>query len=591
MAGADLVAIPTVVDARGLGREGFPYVGLEALAAGTPDRRLCARRAAGAGGRLRDARPGRRPRSAPRRCGRVAPETTPGERPGAVRPRARRPGVLAPAHGREHERAISRPRRQGRDPKRPAQPWAGARRSGRRRRRHRRGGIPGRPGPDGIRRHASADASPWVLLAVPLAPLLALLVIAAPTVGVVLVFLTFPVGTIDVPTGVFPLQAVEAAVLVIVAVVVVRRLATGTLPLPWSPPLWWAVLLLGWTLLGLQSAIDEYLALKQVASLFGGLLLLRRRARRLPADERPQTGSRSVRRRLDGNRDRIPRWGISSSSRSSARRRSRAGSTARSTTRISSARSARWARRPRWASPSAPEREAGVAAAGAGSLLILVALLFTLSRGAWMGTALALLFLLVALREARRALVLLAVPARSSSPPSSTLLAPVGGTEITVVGERAGALTALSPYDDRPADLPRGLRGDPGRPAHRPGRRAGSRSRARGPGRTSARSLPQHAHNLWLTWGAEAGIPAMIFILGFAVSLGLAARSAGRGSGGPAARATGRSRPVSLPALLAILGQGLFDYVFRNAVVNIALWALIGALLVCRREGQRASGL
>jgi glycosyltransferase involved in cell wall biosynthesis len=36
IAGADLVAIPTVVDARGMGREGFPYVGLEALAAGTP---------------------------------------------------------------------------------------------------------------------------------------------------------------------------------------------------------------------------------------------------------------------------------------------------------------------------------------------------------------------------------------------------------------------------------------------------------------------------------------------------------------------------------------------------------------------------
>ena len=36
IAGADLVVIPTVVDSRGMGREGFSYVGLEALAAGTP---------------------------------------------------------------------------------------------------------------------------------------------------------------------------------------------------------------------------------------------------------------------------------------------------------------------------------------------------------------------------------------------------------------------------------------------------------------------------------------------------------------------------------------------------------------------------
>ena len=40
--------------------------------------------------------------------------------------------------------------------------------------------------------------------------------------------------------------------------------------------------------------------------------------------------------------------------------------------------------------------------------------------------------------------------------------------------------------------------------------------------------------------------------------------------------------------LLAMLGQGMFDYVFRNAVVHIAVWALIGGLLVCLREAKRA---
>src|SRR5436309_2695212 len=36
IAGSDLVVIPSTVERRGLGREGFPYVGLEAMALGTP---------------------------------------------------------------------------------------------------------------------------------------------------------------------------------------------------------------------------------------------------------------------------------------------------------------------------------------------------------------------------------------------------------------------------------------------------------------------------------------------------------------------------------------------------------------------------
>ena len=36
IAGSDLVVIPSTIDDRGMGREGFPYVGLEAMAVGTP---------------------------------------------------------------------------------------------------------------------------------------------------------------------------------------------------------------------------------------------------------------------------------------------------------------------------------------------------------------------------------------------------------------------------------------------------------------------------------------------------------------------------------------------------------------------------
>lgn len=36
IAGSDLVVVPSTIDERGMGREGFPYVGLEAMAVGTP---------------------------------------------------------------------------------------------------------------------------------------------------------------------------------------------------------------------------------------------------------------------------------------------------------------------------------------------------------------------------------------------------------------------------------------------------------------------------------------------------------------------------------------------------------------------------
>ena len=430
------------------------------------------------------------------------------------------------------------------------------------------------------------DSSPWALLALPLAPLLVLLVLAAPTIGLMLVFLSFPVGAFDVPTGVFPLQAVEAAVLAIVTLVVVRRLASGTMPLPWSPPLWWAVLLLGWTLLGLQSAVDENLAVRQVASLLGGLLL--------------GAAVLAVCRQMDDLRLVLGAFvavsaGISITSFGGGVQLQSAYGAEVVGGRLHGAfdHPNQLGSLCGLAAPVAlglafgARTRIGRGAAWCAFALVCLALLFTLSRGAWVGTALALLLMLVALPEARRAVVLLAVPAVVLAV-FVTALAPVGGTEIAVVGQRAGALTALSPYDDRPAiyrEAMREIRADPLTGSGAGGFPVAS-ARA---GSEVSTVYAEHAHNLWLTWGAEAGIPALIFLLGFAVSLGLAARSAGR-EFRRAGRLADRAITVGLAAaLLSVLGQGLFDYVFRNSVVNVALWAVIGALLVCRREGLRAS--
>jgi putative inorganic carbon (hco3(-)) transporter len=429
------------------------------------------------------------------------------------------------------------------------------------------------------------DASPWVFIALPLVPLLALAIIVAPTFGIMLAFLTFPVGKVIVPTGILPLQSTEAGVMAIVAVVAVLRLARGQLPLPWSPPLYWALALLAWTLAGIGSAIDEALALKQIASLFGGIIFacaLLAACRHMD-DLRLVLGgliavcagiaitsfaggfqlhstadAQTVSGRLQGAFDHPNQLG--------------ALCALATPTALGLAFGARTLR-------------ARVAAALAG-LVIFVALLFTLSRGAWVGTALALLFFLVTLREARRALMLLAVPAAILAA-VVTSFAPVGRTEIDVVGERARAITTLSPYDNRGSiyrEAEREIKGDPLTGVGAGGFPIAS-ARA---GSESSTVSAAHAHNLWLNWGAEAGIPAMLILAGLVIAIGGAARRARIGF-----KRAGRARDRALvaglaAALLGMLGQGMFDYVFRNAVVSIAAWGLIGGLLVCLREARRA---
>lgn len=431
----------------------------------------------------------------------------------------------------------------------------------------------------------SPDASPLVFLAIPLAPLIALAVLVAPAVAAIAVFLTFPIGAVQVPTGVIPLQTVELAVLAIVAVVVVRRLARGQMPLPWQPPLYWALGLLVWTIVALQSAIDNTLALKQVGSLFGGIIFAASilAACRNMDDLRvilgafvavsggialasfvggvqlhASYGAQAVSGRLQGAFDHPNQLGALCS------------------LGIAVAIGLTFGAKRRWA------RMGSFAAA----VVMLVALLFTLSRGAWIGTALALIFLLVALSEARRALAVLIVPgillATIVAP-----LAPVGTTEVKVVGQRAQALTGLSPYDNRRQIYAEAWREIKENPLTGVGPGGFQVASARAGSLTSTYAVV-HAHNLLLTWGAECGIPAMIMIIGFAISLAMSEREAGRRF-----RRIGRTRDRAIAAglgagLLAIVGQGLFDYVFRNAVANVALWGMVGALLVCLREARRA---
>jgi putative inorganic carbon (hco3(-)) transporter len=429
------------------------------------------------------------------------------------------------------------------------------------------------------------DDAPLAFLALAVLPLWAIAVLVHPLVGAIVVFLTLPIGSVGAPLGFITLQAAEAAVLGAGVLIIVRRLAEGRTPLPWSPPLTWALALLGWTLVSFVSAIDKVLALKQIGAVAGGLVFacvvlaacrdmvdVRRllggftaaaaviAATALSAGEAFQAryGGTQVTGRLEGAFDHPNQLGALCA----------------------------------MAAPVAASLMLGArtyrarVASGIGLVLILAALMLSLARGAWIGAGLAFLLMLAALPEARRLVALLSVPMVGVGLFVSSLTPTT--SQLDVIGQRARALTELSPYDRRQEIYAEALREIRAKPVtgFGPGSFPVASARA---GSEASTVAAHHAHNLGLTWAAEAGLPALGLILGFAVALGLAARRASR-----AAIARGRLQDRALvvglaAALLSVVGQGLVDFTLRNAVVHIALWGLIGALLVCRREMQRAA--
>jgi O-antigen ligase len=225
---------------------------------------------------------------------------------------------------------------------------------------------------------------------------------------------------------------------------------------------------------------------------------------------------------------------------------------------------------------------AGRFLAGAAMLVLLAGLTLSFARGAWIGLALGLVYLLWALPRARRAAVVIGVPLVVAAALAGSF-STAGQTQIQVVGERVGAITTTSPYDNRREiwrEAEREIREDPWT-GKGPGNFPVSSVRA-----ASAVSTvyAEHAHNLALTWGAESGLPALVLIGGLVVALGAAANRAAR-----AAKSLGDARDRALvagivAALVAVLGQGLVDYTLRNAIIFLAVWALVGALLTARRE-------
>ncbi len=427
--------------------------------------------------------------------------------------------------------------------------------------------------------------APVILLVASVLPLLALAIFVYPPVGPILVFATFPIASVQIG-GPAWLQLPEVTVVAVATIIGLRRLAVGQLPLAWAPALVWPLALVGWALLVLPSALDGTLGIKQVAQLLFGLVFVCS----VLAACRNTDDVRRVLGGLVGVATFIVILGLASGGAShltaqysgeqvygrfqgSFDQPNQLGSFCALAT-LTAIGLALGSRGPR----------ARLAATLAFPILV-VGLALSLSRGAWIGSLLAFAYLLVSLAQARRAAAVLAVPivvvalviasTQSAKP------------EIEVVKARASVITTRSPYDSRSAIYAEAKREILEAPVtgEGPGNFPVASLRATSEASTVA---ALHAHDIWLTWAAECGLPAAAIIAAFCLALARAGRRAAR-----AARDRRDRALVAgiIASLIALLGQGFVDYVFRNEVLFLALWALIAALLVADRERREAVSL
>lgn len=419
---------------------------------------------------------------------------------------------------------------------------------------------------------------PVAVLAIPLLPALALAVLRDLRVGVIAVIATFPVGVTEVPGS--PFQLVQLTVLVVVALVALRRLAAGEGPLPLTLTMTWAVAFVAWLVLAVPSALAYQLAFREtalwivgflvaaavvaacprlsdVAIVLGALVLVITLASATApfdtADIRAAYGGSVVKGRATGIFPEPNQMGTFAAT----------GALVGVGLAFSAG-----TRRRRWL-------------AWSGSAICLLALMLSLSRGAWIGFTVGAVVLLVKLASARRTLAAAAVPlvlialAVGSFAPSSP--------QVEVVGQRLRSITGeKNPYDDRPAIWSEAfseIRDDPWS-GQGPGNFPVASTRATSASRTT---FAAHAHNQLLTWASEDGLPAAAFAIGLAVAVHLRLRRAARLV---PARAQGIVAGVAA-ALAAVAGQGLVDYTLRNSVIHTTLMVLLGCAFAIDRLTSR----
>jgi hypothetical protein len=89
---------------------------------------------------------------------------------------------------------------------------------------------------------------------------------------------------------------------------------------------------------------------------------------------------------------------------------------------------------------------------------------------------------------------------------------------------------------------------------------------------------------------AEAGIPAVVLLVGFTLSVGVVALRTVR-----RLRLRGSARDAALVACLAaalmmVVGQGMVDFTLRNPIIVVLVWSVVGLLLAADRVSATQPG-
>jgi O-antigen ligase len=424
--------------------------------------------------------------------------------------------------------------------------------------------------------------APVVAMAIPLVPLAVVAIMADQRLAIVIVFLTFAVRDHFVHIWIFNVQAIDFAVLVAAALVLIRRFGSGVPLLRFSWPLAALLALAFWALALVPSAVNQTHALKQAGSLLSGLVVaivvvtvcstvgdVRRVLGALVAvgvvltlpviaqghDLQSAFQGALVVGRPVGIFVQPNELGVFCLILGFAAAGLAMGA------------------RSQW----------GRYAATVALAVLLLGLVLSLSRAAWLGAVAGLVFMVFALRRVRRGLVLVAVPIVIAA----VFLGDFAERrpEVRVITERVGAITSLNqPYDDRSAIYSEAIR-----------QLESSPLTGVGPGNFSDASRQHveeeeitvealHAHNIFLNTAAELGVPGLLMLLGLTLSLVIVGRQTLRALP-ESESARDRAFVVGLEgALLALVVAQLFHVFVGNAILDATVWTLVASLLVCWRE-------
>ena len=231
-------------------------------------------------------------------------------------------------------------------------------------------------------------------------------------------------------------------------------------------------------------------------------------------------------------------------------------------------------------SPSGPVRVLGAVTMVAGAL----GLVFSLSRGSWLGTALGLAAVLVLRPSLWRGFA--AITAGAVLTAAVLLWATPLSTAAGVVADRVGSLANPTGNPDDRRDL---VFSEAARLA------VESPWVGYGPGSFKVKAEEAdsivfayhrlHAHNVLLHVAAEAGFVAVALLLGLTAATAAAVRRTVRGPNSGKGRSAGAAAALG-GGCAAVAGQGLVDVTFQNPLLMALLWTLLGlTLAACRPAG------